>query len=58
MNEEDFRDALKRVTRETSRSSREFAEMRRIGHELEDGLLALLYETRHLPEVVRQYAIF
>jgi hypothetical protein len=58
MNEEDFREALKKVTRETSRSSREFAEMWRIGHELEDGLLALLYETRHLPEVVRQYAIF
>jgi hypothetical protein len=58
MNEQDFRDALKKVTRETSASSPEFAEMQRIGHELEDGLLALLYETRHLPQVVRDYAIF
>lgn len=58
MNDEDFRDALKKVTRETSGSSAEFAEMQRIGHELEDGLLALLYETRHLPDVVREYAIF
>jgi hypothetical protein len=58
LHEEDFRDALEKVTRETSTSSPEFAEMQRIGHELEDGLLALLYETRHLPEVVRDYAIF
>lgn len=58
MNDEDFRDALKKVTRKTSESSLEFTEMQRIGHELEGGLLALLYETHHLPEVVREYAIF
>ena len=58
LHEEDFREALEKVTRETSASSPEFAEMQRIGHELEDGLLALLYETRHLPEVVREYALF
>jgi hypothetical protein len=58
MNDQGFRDALKKLTREASSSSPEFAEMQRIGHELEDGLLALLYETRHLPEVVREYAIF
>lgn len=58
LHEEDFREALERVTRETSASSPEFAEMRRIGHELEGGLLALLYETRHLPKIVREYAIF
>lgn len=58
MNDEGFREALKKVTRETSGSSPEFTEMQRIGHELEDGLLALLYETRHLPDVVREYAIF
>lgn len=58
LHEEDFRDALENVTRETSSCSPEFDEMRRIGNELEDGLLALLYETRNLPEVVRDYAIF
>jgi hypothetical protein len=58
MNDQAFRDALKKLTREASSSSPEFAEMQRIGHELEGGLLALLYETRHLPEVVREYAIF
>jgi hypothetical protein len=58
LHEKNFRDALEKVTRESSASSPEFAEMQRIGHELEDGLLALLYETRHLPQVVREYAIF
>jgi hypothetical protein len=57
LHEKDFRDALKGVTREDA-SSPEFVEMQRIGHELEEGLLALLYETRHLPEVVREYAVF
>jgi hypothetical protein len=58
LHDEGFRSALEKVTRETSSSSPEFAEMQRIGNELEEGLLALLYETRHLPEVVREYAIF
>jgi hypothetical protein len=58
LHEEDFREALKGVTRKSAPSSSEFAEMQRIGHELEEGLLALLYETPLLPDVVRDYAIF
>jgi hypothetical protein len=58
MNEEDFRRELQEVVRGTADDSAAFTEVRRIGRELQDGLLALLYETRYLPEVVREYAIF
>jgi hypothetical protein len=42
LHEPEFRDELKKVTRKTASSSPAFAEMQRIGHELEEGLLALL----------------
>jgi hypothetical protein len=58
MNDGDFRRALKDVTRKNAPDSTAFSEVHRLGRELEDGLLALLYETRHLPGVVREFAIF
>ena len=58
MNDEQFRDELGSVVRDNSADSAAFADIQRIGHELQDGLLALLYETRDLPQVVRDYAIF
>jgi hypothetical protein len=59
MHEADFRLALQGVTRDNAPSAPAFSEVRRIGKELEAGLLALLYEScRELPKVVRDYAIF
>lgn len=58
MNEVDFRRALRGVTRENAPESTAFSDVQRIGRDLEDGLLALLYETRYLPDVVRDFAIF
>jgi hypothetical protein len=59
MNEPGFREELQGVTRDSSRSSGAFAEVGRIGKELQAGLLALLHETSgELPKVVRDYAIF
>lgn len=54
----EFRHALESVSRETAASSEHFAEMQRVGHDLDEGLLALLYETDQLPNVVREFAIF
>jgi len=58
MNETDFRRALQDVTRRDAAHSTAFADVQRIGRDLEGGLLALLYETRYLPDVVRDFAIF
>jgi hypothetical protein len=58
MNDEGFRDELQHVVRENAKDSTAFSEVRRIGRDLQDGLLALLYETQYLPQVVRDYAIF
>ena len=58
MNDGDFRQALKGVTRETAPDSTAFSEAQRLGRDLEEGLLALLYETQYLPGVVRDFAIF
>jgi hypothetical protein len=58
MNETDFRHDLQGVTRDNAGESAAFSDVSRIGMELEAGLLALLYETRSLPQVVRDYAIF
>lgn len=58
MNDEHFRRELSEVVRDTSRESAAFADVRRIGRDLQGGLLALLYETRTLPQVAREYAIF
>ena len=54
-----FRQELQSVTRDNADDSEAFSEVRRIGRELQAGLLALLHETSgELPKVVRDYAIF
>lgn len=58
MNDKEFRRELGEVTRKSAGESAAFADVRRIAHDLEQGLLALLYETRALPQVARDYAIF
>jgi hypothetical protein len=58
MDDPEFRKELGKVTRDNSEGSAAFSDVQRLGHELQDGLLALLYETRQLPQVVRDYAIF
>jgi hypothetical protein len=58
MDDPEFRGELAKVMRDNCGDSAAFADVQRLGHELQDGLLALLYETRQLPQVVRDYAIF
>jgi hypothetical protein len=58
MDDPEFRDELAEVERDNCADSAAFADAQRLGHELQDGLLALLYETKQLPQVVRDYAIF
>jgi hypothetical protein len=54
----EVRDELHQVTRETADESDAFAEVRRIGHTLQAGLSALLFETKSLPKLVREYGVF
>jgi hypothetical protein len=58
MDDEGFRRELGEVTRESAGESAAFTDVRRIAHDLEQALLALLYETRALPQVARDYAVF
>jgi hypothetical protein len=58
LDDEDFRVELREVIRATADESGAFAEVRRIGHDLQAGLLALLFETESLPKLVRDYGIF
>lgn len=51
------RDELERMSRQEAQASELFDEGRRLGDELEQGLLALLFETR-LEPLVREYGIF
>lgn len=53
-----FRRELHDVTRRTAEESPAFSEARRLGRELQAGLLALLFETESLPKLVREYTIF
>jgi uncharacterized NAD(P)/FAD-binding protein YdhS len=53
-----FRQALKELTQADADRSQEFDEVRRLGKSLEEGLLALLFETDSLPKIVRDYGIF
>lgn len=53
-----FRRELEGVTRGNASRSEAFREAKRLGHELEQGLLALLFETHRLPGLVRSHAIF
>ncbi len=55
----EFRRELQSVSRDTADDSAAFSDVRRIGKELQAGLLALLYEpTRELSKVTRDYMIF
>lgn len=58
MDDPEFRQQLAGIVRDNSVESAAFADVQRIGRELQGGLLALLYETKALPQVVRDYAIF
>lgn len=58
LNDESFRRELQEVTRDSADESAAFADVRRLGRDLQAGLLAVLYETDYLPQVVRDYAIF
>jgi hypothetical protein len=58
LDDEGFRRELTELTRARADESHAFRATRRIGQDLEAGLLALLFETDFLPQVVRDYAIF
>ena len=58
LDDEDKRDELNKLTRETAKKSDIFGEAARLGKELEIGLLALLFETDDLPKLVREYGVF
>lgn len=58
LDNEDKRNHLNKLTRETAKRSDVFDEAARLGKELEIGLLALLSETDDLPKLVREYGVF
>jgi hypothetical protein len=58
LDDNDFRDELESVTRDTSKDLSAFQEAARLGKELERGLLALLFETESLPKLARDYIVF
>jgi hypothetical protein len=58
LNDSACREELEAVTREQAETSRSFSEAARLGKELQQGLLALLFETDSLPKLVREYGIF
>lgn len=58
LDDESFRRELLDVIRDTADQSAAFAEAQRLGAELEAGLLALLFETEPLSNLVRDYGIF
>lgn len=59
MNDREFRQELQSVSRETADDSAALSDVRRIGKELQAGLLALLYEpSRELSKVTRDYMTF
>jgi hypothetical protein len=58
LNTEAFRQALEGLTRNDAGDSKEFAHAHRLGRTIQSGLLALLFETDTLPQLVREYAIF
>lgn len=58
LNEKAFRNALKSLSRKGAATSQEFAEARRLGKNIQSGLLALLFETSLFRSLVREYAVF
>lgn len=57
LDDRDRREQLERMSKEEAQASAVFDEGRRLGDEVEQGLLALLFETR-LEPLVREYGIF
>jgi hypothetical protein len=58
LDDPDIRDELSSLSREDSLHSEPFAETKRLGELLEQGLLALMFESStQLPAIVRDYAI-
>lgn len=58
LNDDSFRSELQDLSRAGADTSDAFASVRRVGRELQAGLLALLFETEPLREIVRDYALF
>ena len=58
LDDDEFREELESVTRDTSKGSPAFQDAARLGKELERGLLALLFETESLPKLARDYIAF
>lgn len=58
LNDGEFRQELKDVTRKTAKESPAFEEAARLGKELDRGLLALLFETDTLSKLAREYVVF
>lgn len=58
LNTKVFRQGLEALTRDDASDSKEFEQAHRLGRTIQSGLLALLFETERLPQLVREYAIF
>jgi hypothetical protein len=58
MNQSKFRGSLAAVERDSADFSPELKEAKRLGQELQRGMLALLFETERYRGVVQEYAIF
>lgn len=58
LDDNEFRDALESVTRDSSKDSPAFKDAARLGKDLERGLLALVFETESLPKLAREYIVF
>jgi hypothetical protein len=58
LDDPDVRDRLQALRKEDAKASPVFQEVRRHADDLEQGLLALLFDSRQLRAVTREYAIF
>jgi hypothetical protein len=58
LDQPEVRDELGRLTREETTGSDVFQEVRRLGADVEQGLLALLFDTVPLRGLTREYAVF
>jgi hypothetical protein len=58
LNTKAFRQGLEALTRDDASDSEDFEQAHRLGRTIQNGLLALLFETNSLPKLVREYAIF
>lgn len=58
LDDEGFRDELRRLARGEEHRSAAWTEARRLGRQIEEGLLALLFDRDALARLVRQYGLF